>query len=169
MMACGYIRPGLEQVDDLLDAGPLLVERRVPQASLHVPGQVHLPGRLGEQVVRHAGLMRAGAAQERPCVDGELAAAAGLQEGRAEPAGRPAAHEDRVVLAVVLVRAGHVPQALGVVRRVVHDVVDEQRPLAHGQGGAVRAAVTLAELPERGDPRPQRPESVGRVAYVDHR
>ena len=82
MMACGYIRPGLEQVDDLLDAGPLLVERRVPQAPGHVPGQVHLPGRLGEQVMRHAGLVRAGAAQEGPRVDGEL-------RGRPGPSGRP--------------------------------------------------------------------------------
>ncbi len=41
------------------------------------------------------------------------------------------------------------------VRRVVHDVVDQQGPLAHGQRRAVRAAVTVAERAEGRDPCPQ--------------
>ena len=158
----------LEQVDDLQDAGLLLVERREPQLALHVPGQVELAGAFGEQVMRDAGLVRAGAAQEGPGVDGELAAAAGPEEGRAEPAAGAAADEDGVVLAAVLIRPGHVPQALGVVAGVGDDVVDQQGPLAHGQRGAVRAAVTGGQFAERVDPGPERGEVIRRVAYVDH-
>ena len=161
--------PGLEQVDDLPDAGLLLIERRVPQPALHVPGQVELAGALGEQVMRDAGLVRAGPAEERPGVDGELAAAPGAQERRAEPARRAAADEDRVVLAVVLVRRGHVPQALGVVLRVRDDVVDQRGPLTHGQRGAVRATVALRHRPHGTDPGSQGPEPVARVPYIDHR
>ena len=149
MIACGYAPAGLEQLDDLLDAGLLLVERRIPQPPLHVPGQVELAGALGEQVMRDAGLVRAGAAEERPGVDGELAAAPRAQVRRAEPAARAAADEDGVVLPVILVRRGDVPQSLGVVPRVRDDVVDQQRPLAHGQRSAIGPRSPFGQRPER--------------------
>ncbi len=63
---------------------------------------VQLLGRLGEQVVRHAGLVRAGATEERPAVDDQRAAAHGPHVGRAEPAAGPAADEDRVVARVLV-------------------------------------------------------------------
>ena len=67
------------------------------------PHPVELLGGLGEQVVRHAGLVRARAAEERPGVDDQRPAAHRLHVRRAEPAAGAAADEDRVVLAVAVV------------------------------------------------------------------
>jgi len=75
------VRPArLEQLDDFPDAGPLFVERGIPQPPLHVPGQVEFAGAFGEQVMRDARLVRARPAEKGPRVDGQLAAAPGAQE-----------------------------------------------------------------------------------------
>ncbi len=169
MIACGYMRPALNSSTISCDAGPLLVERRVPQPPLHVPGQVELAGALGEQVMRDAGLMRAGPAEERPGVDGELAPAAGAQVRRAEPAARAAADEDGVVLPVVLLWRGDVPQAFGVLLRVRDDVVDQQGPLAHGKRSTGRSPVPAGQRAQGADAGTKRREPVIRISYIDHR
>jgi len=74
------------------------------------PHPVQLLGRLGEQVVRHAGLVRAGAAEERPRVNDQRPAAHRPQVRRAEPAAGTTADEHRVVARVgagVMVEVEH--------------------------------------------------------------
>ena len=160
---------GLEEVDDIGDPGALFVEfGREPELAGHVPGEVHLAGRLGEQVVRNAGLVRAGAAEERPGIDDQLPATARPQVGRSEPAGCTATDENGVVLPVVLLRCRDIPERLGVLGGVRDDVVDQQRPLADGERIAWRAAVPAHRFTEGVDPSAQCSETIRGVAYIDH-
>ena len=75
-----------EQVDDLLHRDHDAVHVGEPVFAAEGAGEHQLGGAFGEHVVRDAGIMRAGAAQERPAVDDELAPTHGAQIGRAEAA-----------------------------------------------------------------------------------
>ncbi len=99
------VRPvaaGAEQIDQLLHVGDDAVHLREPVLAREGARQHQLGGDLGEQMMRHAGVVRARAAEERPAVDDQLAAAHGAHIGRAEPPAGAAADEDRVELPVIV-------------------------------------------------------------------
>ena len=117
--------PGQEQPHHLQDARAGGVELREEQLVGEPPHAVELLGRLGEQVVRHAGLVRARAAEERPRVDDQRPSTHRPHVGRAEPTAGAAAHEDGVVDRIGVVR--HVEDRLRV--RIGEAALDQRDPL----------------------------------------
>ncbi len=118
--------PGAKQLDELQDARARRVEGREEELVGEPLGAVEQRRGLGEEVMRHARLVRAAAAEKRPAVDDEGAPAHRAQVRAAEPAGRAAADEDRVVDAVAVVAQVQDRGAVGLVQRVL-----DRRPPAH--------------------------------------
>ncbi len=105
-----------EQVDDVLDRGDDAVHLRKPERPAEGALKHQFSGAIGKQMMGYAGVVRTGAAEERPRLDDQLASAHRAQVRGAKTAAGSATEIDRVVLA----RIAFIDiEQRGTVRRVV--------------------------------------------------